>query len=180
MVVATQNPIDMEGTYALPEAQLDRFLMKLTVGYPSHEYEVQIVGDALARRLPEQLDPVLTIDELQQMIDVVRGVYVAPALQAYIVTIAAATRAIPQLRLGASPRASNALAQAAQAAAAMNGRSFVTADDIKRMAPVGARTPAGAHSGGGGPGAPARDHRGPDPHRGAGALHARRRVSRRC
>ena len=134
LVIATQNPVDLQGTYSLPEAQLDRFMMVLRIGYPSHDHEVQIVGDALARRLPEQLDAVLSIDELGQMIDVVRGVFVAPALQAYIVTITAATRTIPQLRLGASPRASNALAQAAQAVAAMNGRSFVTADDIKRMA----------------------------------------------
>jgi MoxR-like ATPase len=133
-VIATQNPVDQQGTYALPEAQLDRFMMVLRIGYPSHDHEVQIVGDALARRLPEQLEPVLSIDELQRMIDVVRGVFVAPALQAYIVTIVAATRTIPQLRLGASPRASNALAQAAQAVAAMHGRSFVTADDIKQMA----------------------------------------------
>jgi MoxR-like ATPase len=133
-VIATQNPVDQQGTYALPEAQLDRFMMVLRIGYPGHEHEVQIVGDALARRLPEQLDPVTTIDELQQMIDVVRGVFVAPALQAYIVTITSATRTIPQLRLGASPRASNALAQAAQALAAVGGRSFVTADDIKQMA----------------------------------------------
>jgi MoxR-like ATPase len=134
LVIATQNPIDQQGTYTLPEAQLDRFMMLLRIGYPSPQHEVQIVGDALARRLPEQLQPVTTIEELQQMIDVVRGVFVAPALQAFIVTITNATRTIPQLRLGASPRASNALAQAAQARAALDGRAFVTADDIKQMA----------------------------------------------
>jgi MoxR-like ATPase len=133
-VIATQNPIDQQGTYALPEAQLDRFMMLLRIGYPSPEHEVRIVADAIARRLPEQLQPVTTVEEMQQMIDIVRGVYMAPALQAFIVTITSATRTIPQLRLGASPRASNALAAAAQARAAVEGRPFATADDIKAMA----------------------------------------------
>jgi MoxR-like ATPase len=133
-VIATQNPIDQQGTYSLPEAQLDRFMMLLRIGYPTPEHEVRIVGDAIARRLPEQLQPVATIEDLQQMIEVVRGIYVAPALQAFIVTITNATRTIPQLKLGASPRASNALATASQARAAVDGRAFVTADDIKQMA----------------------------------------------
>jgi MoxR-like ATPase len=133
-VIATQNPIDHQGTYALPEAQLDRFMMVLRVGYPSAEHEVRIIGDAIARRLPEQLQAVMGVDEMQRMIDVTRSVYVAPALQGFIVTITAATRTVPQLRLGASPRASNALAVACQARAAMEGRSFVTADDVKALA----------------------------------------------
>ena len=133
-VIATQNPIDHQGTYPLPEAQVDRFMMLLRVGYPTPEHEVRIVADSIARRSPEQLQPVTTIEELQRMIDVVRGVYVAPAVQGYIVTITNATRTMPQLRLGASPRASNALAAAAQARAAVEGRSFVTADDVKAMA----------------------------------------------
>ncbi|MET0238223.1 MAG: MoxR family ATPase [Kibdelosporangium sp.] len=133
-VIATQNPVDQQGTYALPEAQLDRFMMLLRIGYPTPEHEVRIVGDAIARRLPEQLQPVATIEDLQQMIEVVRGIYVAPALQAFIVTITNATRTIPQLKLGASPRASNALATASQARAAVDGRAFVTADDVKQMA----------------------------------------------
>jgi MoxR-like ATPase len=133
-VIATQNPVDQQGTYTLPEAQLDRFMMLVRIGYPSPEHEVRIVGDAIARRLPEQLQPVTTVEEMQQMIDVVRGIYVAPALQAFIVTITNATRTIPQLKLGASPRASNALAAAAQARAAVDGRPFVTADDVKQMA----------------------------------------------
>jgi MoxR-like ATPase len=134
LVIATQNPIDQQGTYSLPEAQLDRFMMLLRIGYPTPEHEVRIVGDAIARRLPEQLQPVATIEDLQQMIEVVRGIYVAPALQAFIVTITNATRTIPQLKLGASPRASNALAMASQARAAVDGRPFVTADDVKQMA----------------------------------------------
>jgi MoxR-like ATPase len=133
-VIATQNPIDQQGTYALPEAQLDRFMMLLRVGYPGEEAEMRIVGDAIARRLPEQLQPVMTVDELVRMIDITRAVYVAPAVQGFIVTITGATRTVPQLRLGASPRASNALALASQARAALEGRSFVTADDVKAMA----------------------------------------------
>ena len=133
-VIATQNPIDHQGTYALPEAQLDRFMMVLRVGYPSAEHEVRIVGDAIARRLPEQLQPVMGVDELTRMIDITRSVYMAPAVQSFIVTITGATRTVAQLRLGASPRASNALAVAAQARAAVEGRPFVTADDVKAMA----------------------------------------------
>jgi MoxR-like ATPase len=133
-VIATQNPVDQQGTYALPEAQLDRFMLLLRIGYPSPEHEVRIVADAIARRLPEQLQPVTTVEEMAQMIEVVRGVYVAPALQGFIVTITNATRSIPQVKLGASPRASNALAAASQARAAVEGRGFVTADDVKAMA----------------------------------------------
>jgi len=135
-VIATQNPIDQQGTYALPEAQLDRFMMLLRIGYPSPEAERTIVGDAISRRAPEQLRPVMGIEELLRMIDVTRGVFVAPALQGFVVTITGATRSVPQLRLGASPRASNALAMASQARAAFEGRSFVTADDVKAMARV--------------------------------------------
>ncbi|TDQ00752.1 AAA family ATPase [Labedaea rhizosphaerae] len=133
-VIATQNPVDQQGTYSLPEAQLDRFMMLVRIGYPSPEAEVRIVADGIARRLPEQLQPVTTVEEMQQMIDIVRSIYVSPALQNFIVTITSATRTVPQLKLGASPRASNALAAAAQARAAVEGRAFVTADDVKAMA----------------------------------------------
>lgn len=133
VVIATQNPIDQQGTYTLPEAQLDRFMMLLRVGYPSPEHEVRIVSDAIARRLPQQLQPVITIDEILKMIEIARSVYVAPSIQGFIVTIAAATRTVKQLRLGASPRASNALAVASQARAACEGRSFVTADDVRAV-----------------------------------------------
>src|SRR4051812_29864018 len=116
-VIATQNPVDQQGTYSLPEAQLDRFMMLVRIGYPSPEAEVRIVADGIARRLPEQLQPVTTVEEMQQMIDIVRSIYVSPALQNFIVTITSATRTVPQLKLGASPRASNALAAASQARA---------------------------------------------------------------
>src|SRR5256885_3460778 len=133
-VIATQNPIDQQGTYSLPEAQLDRFMMLIRIGYPSAEHEMRIVGDAIARRLPEQLHAVMTVEELLRMIDITRAVYMAPALQSFIVTITGATRTVAQLRLGASPRASNSLAVASQACAAFEGRPFVTADDVKAMA----------------------------------------------
>src|SRR2546423_7010191 len=136
-VIATQNPIDQQGTHTLPEAQLDRFMMLLRIGYPGADQEVRIVADMIARRLPEQLHAVMTVEELLRMIDITRAVYMAPALQSFIVTITGATRTVAQLRLGASPRASNALAVAAQAAAAFAGRSFVTADDVKAMARPG-------------------------------------------
>jgi MoxR-like ATPase len=134
-VIATQNPIDQQGTYTLPEAQLDRFMMLLRIGYPGAEQEMRIVADAIARRLPEQLHAVMTVEELLRMADITRAVYMAPALQSFIVTITGATRTVAQLRLGASPRASNSLAIASQACAAFEGRPFVTADDVKAMAP---------------------------------------------
>ena len=136
MVVATQNPIDMEGTYVLPEAQLDRFLMKLTVGYPSADAEAEILRTQKHGSTVTQLTPVLTAADVVAMIDVVRHIEVAPALEQYIVAIAAATRAMSELRLGVSPRGSLALLRAARAAAVAAGRSYVLPDDVKAMAPV--------------------------------------------
>ena len=133
IVIATQNPIDQQGTYALPEAQLDRFMMLLKVGYPSAEHEIRIMNDAITRRLPQQLEPVLTLDEVRKMIEFARGVYLAPSIQNFIVTIVPATRTVQQLRLGASPRCSNALAIASQARAACAGRHFVTDDDVRAL-----------------------------------------------
>jgi MoxR-like ATPase len=132
--IATQNPIEHQGTYPLPEAQLDRFMMRIRIGYPSQRDEVSVVADGLARRRPEELEPVLGVSELVGMIDDVRGVHVAPVLQEYVVQLAAATRDLPELRLGVSPRGSIALAVTAQARAASAGRSFVTADDVKAVA----------------------------------------------
>ncbi len=135
VVIATQNPIDLQGTYALPEAQLDRFMMLLRVGYPNTEHEMHIVRDAVARRLPHQLQPVITIDDVRKMIDIARSVEVTSSIQRYIVTLVANTRTVKHVRLGASPRASNALAVASQARAVVyEGRSFVTADDVKAVA----------------------------------------------
>jgi MoxR-like ATPase len=134
MVVATQNPIDMEGTYILPEAQIDRFLMKLTVGYPSPEDEAEILRTQKMGPTVTHLQPVLTGHEVNTMIDIVKQVEVSPALEKYIVAIATATRSMSELRLGVSPRGSLALLRAARACAASAGRPFVSPEDVKEMA----------------------------------------------
>jgi MoxR-like ATPase len=136
MVVATQNPIDMEGTYLLPEAQLDRFLMKLTVGYPTAEAEAEVLRTQKLGPTVTQLTPVLTGADVAAIIDIVKQIEVAPALEEYIVAVAAATRAMNELRLGVSPRGSLALLRAARASAAVAGRAYVLPEDVKQMAPV--------------------------------------------
>jgi MoxR-like ATPase len=136
MVVATQNPIDMEGTYVLPEAQVDRFLMKLTVGYPSAEAEAEILRTQKMGPTITQLTPVLTARRIAEMIDGAKQVEVSAALEQYIVSIAAMTRSMSELRLGVSPRGSLALLRAARACAAAAGRGFVIPEDVKELAPV--------------------------------------------
>jgi MoxR-like ATPase len=136
MVVATQNPIDMEGTYVLPEAQLDRFLMKLTVGYPSGDAEAAILRTQKMGATVAHLSPVLTASDVLAIIDIVKRVEIAPALEQYIVAISAATRSLSELRLGVSPRGSLALLRAARAAAATAGRPYVIPEDVKEMAPI--------------------------------------------
>ena len=140
MVVATQNPIDMEGTYRLPEAQLDRFLMRLSVGYPDPASEVRVLLDEAAGLGPEKLRPVLGLEALRQVIAAVRRIHVDEALAGYAVSLAAATRQHPELTLGASPRGSVALVRAARALPATHGREYVTPDDLKQVA-----TPVLAH-----------------------------------
>ncbi|MFG1606755.1 AAA family ATPase [Actinoplanes sp. NPDC049265] len=134
MVVATQNPIDMEGTYRLPEAQLDRFLMRLSVGYPDPAAEIRVLLDEAAGVGPEQLRPVLGLDALRGVIAAVRRIHIDEALAGYAVNLAAATRRHDDLTLGASPRGSVALIRAARAFAATYGREYVTPDDIKQVA----------------------------------------------
>jgi MoxR-like ATPase len=135
LCIATQNPIEHLGTYSLPEAQLDRFLMRIPIGYPEEVAdEVTIVADGLARRRPEELSPVIELDDLKMIIRVVQELHVSEPLQRYIVTITRATRRHPDVRLGISPRGSIALATAAQAYAVSMGREFVTADDVKAVA----------------------------------------------
>jgi MoxR-like ATPase len=136
MVVATQNPIDMEGTYVLPEAQVDRFLMKLTVGYPSAESEAEILRAQKMGPTIDGLVPVLTAGRVAELIDAVKQIEVAPSLERYIVAIATATRTMSELRLGVSPRGSLALLRAARACAAVAGRSFAKPEDVKEMAPA--------------------------------------------
>jgi MoxR-like ATPase len=135
IVIATQNPVEHGGTYDLPEAQIDRFMMRTSIGYPDHEAEVEVVTNGSQGKTPEQLQPVMTTTDMQQMSQIAGAIYLAPAITSYIVTITAATRSMPELRLGVSPRGSLAVAQAAQAHAAAQGRSFVTADDVKAMVP---------------------------------------------
>jgi MoxR-like ATPase len=135
LVIATQNPIEHEGTYNLPEAQIDRFLMRISVGYPDRASEMEIVDRSGSRRKPTSIPPVITTDQVSDMSQTVERMYLSPAIRQYIVTIVRATRELPQLRLGVSPRGSLALARASQALAAADGRSFVTADDVKELLP---------------------------------------------
>jgi MoxR-like ATPase len=135
IVVATQNPIDLEGTYILPEAQLDRFLMRIEVGYPSAEAEAQVLRSEKDEATVATLSPVMTGQELLEMIEFVkRNVEVAPAIENYIVSLCAHTRTLPEVRLGVSPRGGLALLRAARVAAAAAGRAYVTPDDVKAMA----------------------------------------------
>ncbi|MBO0715026.1 MAG: MoxR family ATPase [Acidimicrobiales bacterium] len=134
MVIATQNPIEHEGTYPLPESQLDRFLMRLEMGYPARSAELSMLDvHESADRLAE-LAPVAGPAEVAAMAEQVQGVYVAPAIKAYIVDLAEATRAHPGLDLGMSPRAALALQRAARAFAAAEGRDYVAPDDVLEVA----------------------------------------------
>ena len=134
-VVATQNPIELEGTFPLPEAQLDRFLMLLSLGYPAADEEDAIlVLHGAERHRPEDLRPLLDAVALARLRAEVDAVVVGPAVRGYIVELVAATRDLADLELGASPRASLALYRTAQAVAAIAGRDFVIPDDVKRLA----------------------------------------------
>jgi MoxR-like ATPase len=134
MVIATQNPIDMDGTYPLPEAQLDRFLMKIAVGYPDHAAEVAVLVGGYAAAAAETLPAVTTAQEVSVMIEVAGQVHVAPPLYDYLVQVTAATRTAPGVRLGASPRAGLALLRTVRARAAAAGRGYAVPDDVKALA----------------------------------------------
>ncbi|OLF11182.1 ATPase [Actinophytocola xinjiangensis] len=134
LVVATQNPIELEGTYRLPEAQLDRFLMRLRVGYPDHDAELMVVMSDCADVNPDDLPTVLSIEDLQQVIREVRAFRVATEIASYAVRLTAATRAHQAVRYGASPRGTIALIRAAQGLAATHGRDYVIPDDVKDVA----------------------------------------------
>ena len=134
LVLATQNPIEYEGTYPLPEAQLDRFLVRVTIGYPSEDAERDILLERSRRRSERiELEPVCDRQALRAMQAAIEEVHVAPPLAEYAVAIARATRDSPQLAVGASPRGSLALMKLARARAAYLGRDFVTPDDIKAV-----------------------------------------------
>ena len=137
-ILATQNPIEQEGTYKLPEAQLDRFLMKIVMRYPTPEEEVQILErhhTNMRLTALEEIQPVLTQHDVEQLCDYVRKVYVDPSLLQYIAQIVHQTRTSKAVYLGASPRASVALMQSAKAFALLQGRDFITPEDVKFIAP---------------------------------------------
>ncbi|MEZ5115572.1 MAG: MoxR family ATPase [Candidatus Nanopelagicales bacterium] len=134
MVVATQNPIEMEGTYPLPEAQRDRFMARISMGYPDPQAELDML-DAHGGRDPlEDVQPVADAALVARLVDVVRDIHVSPAVSRYVVDLANATRQTPELRLGASPRATLHLVRAAKAAAALDGRDHVLPDDVQALA----------------------------------------------
>ncbi len=131
MVVATQNPLEHEGTYPLPEAQLDRFMMRLTIGYPNRAKSLEILDAHGIRSTFETLEPVITEDDVARMIDIAKQVHVAPSLKGYIVDVVDATRRHDEVLLGASPRSALFLQRVARATAASEGRDFVSPDDVK-------------------------------------------------
>jgi len=134
LVVATQNPIDLEGTYRLTEAQLDRFLLRITIGYPDVGDEREILLGRARNGAPVRLSPVATVEQVRWMIEYVERVHVAEPLAEYVARLAQATRSHPQLQLGVSPRGSLALVRAAQAWAASDGRGYAVPDDIQAVA----------------------------------------------
>lgn len=133
MTLATQNPIETYGTYHLPEAQLDRFLMRISIGYPDRAAELQML-EKMPHNLPVQA--VMTLDDVMALREAASRVTVTEQVKAYILMIVGATRNRREIKLGASPRASIALYKAAQALALMNNRAFATPDDVKSMAPA--------------------------------------------
>jgi MoxR-like ATPase len=138
LVFATQNPVEQEGTYALPEAQLDRFLFKINVPYPSLEEEVQILENAHHRKettVLSNIDPILSAQQIAEYQQIIKQIIIEANLLRYIAAIVDNTRSNANLYLGASPRASLAIMYASKALAAINGRDFVTPDDIKKIVP---------------------------------------------
>ncbi len=133
LVVATQNPLEMEGTYALPEAQRDRFMMRISMGYPDQRSEALMLRQRDTVNPLDALTPVVTAQRVQDLIAWARAVHIAPAIEDYAVALASATRTHPDLRLGASPRATLQLARAAKVRAALDGRGFVIPDDVTAL-----------------------------------------------
>ncbi|HVE92397.1 MAG TPA: MoxR family ATPase [Actinomycetota bacterium] len=140
MVIATQNPIEHEGTYPLPEAELDRFLMRVKVGYPTPEAEVEVLSVHGSPGRLDEVEPVAKAGDVVKLIDIATSVHVADSVKAYIVNILNATRNHPDSQLGASPRAGLMLMRASRALAAAEGREYVVPDDVKQLA-----TPVLAH-----------------------------------
>ena len=134
MVLATQNPIEYEGTFPLPEAQLDRFLLRLSLGYPTAAHEIDVLERQQFAHPIEHLEQVVTVEELLEAQAAVRKVHVDPGIKRYIVELVTQTRKHPDVYLGASPRGSLALFRTGQARAALEGRDFVIPDDVKALA----------------------------------------------
>jgi len=134
MVIATQNPLEHEGTYPLPEAQLDRFMMRVVIGYPSREKELEILDTHGVRSTFLDLDSVASLHEVQEMVDIARGVSVSSSVKNYIVDLVEGTRQHPDVMLGASPRSALFLQRIARSRAAAKGRDYVMPDDIKALA----------------------------------------------
>ena len=135
MVLATQNPVDFVGTYPLPEAQMDRFFLRITIGYPTIEEEMDVLERYSGQVSPlTTLQPICSAQDVLAMQEQVGTVYCSPEVRSYVAQIAAITRGHPQLALGVSPRGGIALIRAAQACAVLNGRDYVLPDDIRRMA----------------------------------------------
>ena len=134
LVVATQNPIEMEGTYPLPEAQRDRFMVQTAVGYPATTDEIAMIDTQAGESSLASQQPVTSADEIARSITAVRTVHVADSVKRYVVDLVTATRRSPELRLGASPRATIHLVRAARARAAVDGRDYVIPDDIQALA----------------------------------------------
>ncbi|HEY2207156.1 MAG TPA: MoxR family ATPase [Pseudonocardia sp.] len=134
LVVATQNPVEMEGTYALPEAQRDRFTARISIGYPDAAAELAMVDEHAAQDPLTELSAVSDAQQVQAVLAAVRAVHVAPDLRRYAVEVVSTTRRMPEVRLGASPRATLHLVRAARAQAALAGRDYVVPDDIQAVA----------------------------------------------
>ena len=134
LVIATQNPVETQGTFPLPEAQLDRFLMRIRPGYPSREESVQILERFIRNDPLAELAPVAAREELVKAQDMLSGVQVSRPVEEYMVAIVEKTRTLPQAQLGVSPRGLLALLRAVQALAWIRGRDYATPDDVKRLA----------------------------------------------
>jgi MoxR-like ATPase len=134
MVIATQNPIEMEGTYALPEAQRDRFTARVSIGYPDPAAELAMVDEHAGHNPLNDLKPVSHADQVKHLIETVRAVGLSPDIRRYAVELVSATRRLPEIRIGASPRSTLHLVRAARAQAALSGRDFVVPDDVHAVA----------------------------------------------
>ncbi|HEX7167452.1 MAG TPA: MoxR family ATPase [Acidimicrobiales bacterium] len=134
MVIATQNPIEHEGTYPLPESQLDRFLMRVEMGYPDKASEIEILDTHSGAPRIDEVKPVATASDVETMVRLAQAVHVAPSLKTYLVDLSDATRRHPRATLGVSPRGTLALLRASRALAASVGREFVLPDDVKALA----------------------------------------------